>query len=130
MVLDDENPQWHNGFRACEGGRVPHSAGLKGTGRGHSHRGDSEAGQFDGPPPEWILIQRSALPQFSDVPAAITQLLAERYRLVKAFPSGDDRPRVYDWQDAFFLPLVGLEGIERPGPAFELYTKKDQLSRR
>jgi hypothetical protein len=29
--------------------------------------------------------------------------------------------RGYDQQDAFFLPLEGLTGIERPGPNFEVY---------
>jgi hypothetical protein len=64
---------------------------------------NGEAGRFDGPLPEWILIQRSPLPQFSDVPVAMPRLLDEHYRLAKTFPAGADRPRVYDWQDAFFL---------------------------
>jgi hypothetical protein len=29
--------------------------------------------------------------------------------------------RVHDQQDAFFLPLEGLNGIERPGPNIEVY---------
>lgn len=33
----------------------------------------------------------------------------------------DSRPRFYDQQDARFLPLNRLGGIERIGPAFEMY---------
>ena len=84
-----------------------------------------DAAQFDGPPPDWILIQKSPLPQYSEVPAPVTNLLAGQYTLSRTFDVGDDRPRTYDPQDAFFLPLVGLEGIERPGPAFKLYRKKE-----
>ena len=85
---------------------------------------NEETGQFDGNAlPDWILIQRSPLPLYSEVPPQMPKLLSERYWLVHAFPVGDDRPRTYDPQDAFFLPLVGLEGLDRPGPSFELYER-------
>jgi hypothetical protein len=50
--------------------------------------------------------------------------VAAEYSLVRSFPVGDDRPRLYDQQDAFFLPLTGLSGLIRPGPSFELYKRR------
>ena len=38
--------------------------------------------------------------------------------------SHDDRAgRVYDQQDAFFLPLSGLAGVSRVGPNIEVYRR-------
>ena len=46
----------------------------------------------------------------------------ERYERVRDFPVADERAaRRYDQQDALFLPLTGLAGIERIGPSFEIY---------
>ena len=35
------------------------------------------------------------------------------------------RPRVavYDWQDAFFMPLWGFWTVERPGPTIRIYRR-------
>lgn len=89
---------------------------------------DAATGQFDnGAMPEWILIQRSPLVVYSAIPPQMPKILAEHYALVKSFPVADDRPRSYDQQDAFFLPLNGFVGIERPGPAFDLYQRKGML---
>jgi 4-amino-4-deoxy-L-arabinose transferase-like glycosyltransferase len=75
-----------------------------------------------GPLPDWIILQRSPLALYSDVPAGVEQLVRERYDLAAAFtPAPPRTDRVYDPQDAFFLPLKGLTGIERPGPNFEVY---------
>lgn len=85
---------------------------------------NEEAGRFDGALPDWIIVQRSPLTLLSSVPPQLTALLMSEYRLTKAFPVGDDRPRTYDPQDAFFLPLNGLGGLDRPGPGFELYQRR------
>jgi len=46
----------------------------------------------------------------------------ERYERVREFRVADEREgRRYDQQDALFLPLTGLAGVERMGPTFELY---------
>ena len=75
-----------------------------------------------GPLPDWIILQRSPLALYSAVPPGVEQLVRERYELAAAFTPAPPRPdRVYDQQDAFFLPLEGLTGIERPGPNFEVY---------
>jgi hypothetical protein len=90
----------------------------------HERTFDDATGQFDPTPPDWILIQRSPLVVYSPLPRQLPQILAEQYSLVKTFPAADDRPRLYDQQDAFYLPLAGFDGIERPGPSFDLYRKK------
>jgi hypothetical protein len=92
--------------------------------RVHERTFDEASGRFDPAPPDWILIQRSPLVVYSPVPPHMPEILDAQYSLVKSFPAGDARPRAYDQQDAFFLPLGGLEGLDRPGPAFDLYKRK------
>ena len=90
----------------------------------HERTFDEATGQFDPNAPDWLLIQRSPVRQYSEIPPRVASLLGTSYELVRSFPVGDDRPRIYDQQDAFFLPLAGLDGLDRPGPSFELYKKK------
>lgn len=105
-------------------GKVQLPAALKLHGVGF----DPATGQFDsGAMPDWILIQRSPLVVYSAIPPQIPKILDEHYTLVRSFPVADDRPRSYDQQDAFFLPLNGFVGIDRPGPAFDLYQRKGTL---
>lgn len=85
---------------------------------------DAESGAFAGAAPDFVLLQKSALALYSDVPERLAALVARDYQLVQSWPAADDRPRLYDPQDAFFLPLAGFDGIERPGPSFELYARK------
>lgn len=88
-------------------------------------RYDAAAEQFDSGDPEWILIQRSPLLIYSAIPPSLERVLNERYALVQRFPTDGDRSdRTYDQQDAFFLPLDRLEGLTRPGPAFDLYRRR------
>jgi hypothetical protein len=76
--------------------------------------------------PEWVLVQRSPLVMYSPIPPGLEAVLRERYRIVRSFVTGGPAPpgRVYDQQDAFFLPLNKLQGLERPGPSFELYVRR------
>jgi hypothetical protein len=90
----------------------------------HERTFDAATGRFDPNEPDWLLIQRSPLQQYSEIPAGVASLLGTSYERVRAFPVGDERARVYDQQDAFFLPLAGLDGLDRPGPTFDLYKKK------
>jgi hypothetical protein len=72
--------------------------------------------------PDWIILQRSPLVLYSHVPDGVQRIVAERYELVRAFPvASDDPARIYDQQDALFLPLAGLAGVERIGPTLEIY---------
>jgi len=33
--------------------------------------------------------------------------------------------RVYDWQDEFYIPLSGFDGVSRPGPNYKIYVRRD-----
>jgi hypothetical protein len=92
----------------------------------HLVRFDATTGAFTPGDPDWVLIQRSPLVLYSAVPPALEQLLKERYTLARQFPTETSAniTRVYDQQDAFYLPIEGLEGISRPGPSFELYSRR------
>ena len=85
----------------------------------------SRVREFDPGEPDWILVQRSPLVLYSAVPATLTKAL-DGYELVRRFPTGDDLPRLYDQQDAFYLPLGNLDGLTRPGPAFDLYRRRSR----
>lgn len=75
--------------------------------------------------PDWIILQRSPLTTYSHVPVGLERIVRESYDLVNAFGTGAlSAARVYDQQDAFFLPLSGLDGIKRPGPEFEIYRQR------
>jgi hypothetical protein len=97
---------------------------LAGQQVAHSVKYDAEAGRFEPGEPDWVLVQRSPLASYSAVPASLERVLREQYQLTRQFPTGDERPRLYDQQDAFYLPLGSLDGLVRPGPAFDLYRKK------
>jgi hypothetical protein len=88
-------------------------------------RYDEGTGSFGGGDPDWILVQRSPLVLYSHVPPSLERLVRERYALARTFPTESDPTvkRTYDQQDAFYIPIAGLEGIRRPGPAFELYAR-------
>ena len=50
--------------------------------------------------------------------------LTEGYVEVERFTAFSTGPRrVYDRQDAFFVPFAGFSGVERPGPNFTLYRR-------
>lgn len=88
---------------------------------------DADSAAFAPAEPAWILVQRSPLVMYSRVPETLERVLRERYRLVTAFPTdatADNVDRLYDQQDAFYLPLAGFSGLRRPGPAFELYQRR------
>ena len=93
----------------------------------HERTFDRNADRFDPTEPEWVLLQRSPLRLYSSVPETVERIVGERYELRRSFLTGDTRSgeRFYDQQDAFFLPLSGLDGLDRPGPSFELYRRRD-----
>lgn len=92
---------------------------------------DAGARSFHPIEPDWVLVQRSPLAIYSAVPEGLEEILRERYELARPFPTGPPAPpgRIYDQQDAFFLPLTKLAGLERPGPAYELYRKRQRDTR-
>jgi len=76
--------------------------------------------------PDWIIVQRSALP-YSHIPPRVLDMLPSEYRLVHVVTAADlDAPgNVYDIQDAFYVPYGGFEGVRRPGPNLEIYRRRD-----
>jgi 4-amino-4-deoxy-L-arabinose transferase-like glycosyltransferase len=72
--------------------------------------------------PDWILLQESPLPSMTQ--DVVTEFLNEDYQFVREFAAYVPRNgRVYDIQDAFFIPFTGFSGVERPGPNFTLYRR-------
>ena len=72
--------------------------------------------------PDWILVQDSPLPSMTQ--EVVIGFLTEGYTEVQrftAFTAGSRR--VYDQQDAFFVPFAGFSGVDRPGPNFTLYQR-------
>jgi 4-amino-4-deoxy-L-arabinose transferase-like glycosyltransferase len=78
--------------------------------------------------PDVIVIQQSPLPHYADASPPPRDFLEGRYTLgtiVAAFtPERPEQPRVYDWQDALYVPLEGFEGVERPGPNLAIYVRR------
>ena len=73
--------------------------------------------------PDWILVQESPLP--SDTQSVVKDFLKEGYELASFFKAVDlDQGwRLYDLQDAFYVPFAGFDGVKRPGPNFTLYKR-------
>jgi hypothetical protein len=88
---------------------------------------DEASGRFDdGKWPQWIILPRSPLVMYSRVPTAIESMVRTRYDLVQHIPATrEDHPRVYDQQDALFLPLSDLSGVDRIGPTIDIYRLRD-----
>jgi hypothetical protein len=77
-------------------------------------------------PPRYVLLARHPVRRLPAPSAALLEVLARDYVIVRAFeaasPSADTA--VYDHQDAFFLPFAGFEGVERPGPSYDLFERR------
>jgi hypothetical protein len=72
--------------------------------------------------PDWILVQESPLPSMTQ--AIVTEFLRDGYELAWQFTAlSTNDARVYDLQDAFFVPFSGFDGVTRPGPNFTLYKR-------
>ena len=64
--------------------------------------------------PDWILLQESPLPSLTQ--DVVTAFLKEGYDVAWQFTAFSPRDgRVYDRQDAFFIPFAGFSGVARPG---------------
>ena len=75
----------------------------------------------------WLEGQPATLTMRPDALYELGRAMAMLHTLARRFPTGNDRPdRVYDQQDAFYLPLAHLDGLTRPGPAFDLYRRTSQ----
>jgi 4-amino-4-deoxy-L-arabinose transferase-like glycosyltransferase len=83
-----------------------------------------EAGRATAARPDWIIVQRSALP-YSHIAPGVQALLESEYLLVHRVTAADldERRTVYDIQDGFYVPFGGFTGVRRPGPNFEIYRR-------
>ena len=72
--------------------------------------------------PDWILLQDSPLP--STTQEVVKEFLTKGYQLAGEFTALSLKDeRVYDRQDAFFVPFAGFSGVKRPGPNISLYKR-------
>jgi hypothetical protein len=87
---------------------------------------DPATGSFGDPGgrmPDWLVLEDSPLWSWVSVSTEIRRLAAERYTLARSIHAGDAGRSVYDLADAFFLPLAGFSGVERPGPNVLIYRR-------
>jgi 4-amino-4-deoxy-L-arabinose transferase-like glycosyltransferase len=77
----------------------------------------------DTPDPDVIVVAESPLHP-GGLPPEITAERLSHYQ--RAFEtSGPERPgSIYDWQDEFYIPLAGIDHLERPGPRITIWTRR------
>jgi len=78
-----------------------------------------------GATPDWIVIHEAPLLAYTWFEREIRTLLSDKYRLahVESALEGRGVSRVYDMQDAFFLPIAGFRGVQRPGPTVWIFRR-------
>jgi hypothetical protein len=78
--------------------------------------------------PAVVIVERSALGLYTKVQRGLDAILARDYEPIWCVAAHDPgvTSNVYDLQDAFFLPLAGFAGIERPGPNIDIYRMRPQ----
>lgn len=75
--------------------------------------------------PDWIVLYDSPLGDYASVPEALRDLVRERYTLAhEVRATSGNTQAVYDRHDAFFLPVSGFDGVERPGPNVQIYFRR------
>jgi hypothetical protein len=76
--------------------------------------------------PLLVILQTSPLVSYSDQPNGIRDRLRNGYRLIDTIEverRGSSADPVFDQQDAFFVPVTGIERFIRPGPAIEIFER-------
>ena len=81
-------------------------------------------GETGGRTPQWLVFEESPLWTYATVPTELRRLAAEYYTLVHNV-TATNGGGVYDIQDAFFMPIAGFGGVERPGPTVLIYRRSD-----
>ncbi len=71
-----------------------------------------------------ILMNSSALTGPANIYGADETLARDYERVLELKASTDDKARIYDLQDEFYLPLAGFKGVERPGPDITIYARR------
>ena len=84
-------------------------------------------GAAGGATPDWIVIHEAPLMAYTWYEREIRLLLAEKYDVahVETALQGRAVSRQYDMQDAFFLPIAGFTGVQRPGPTVWIFKRRD-----
>jgi hypothetical protein len=95
----------------------------------HDWRFDAATSSFGDPggrTPDWIVLSESPLWTYASAPPALRSLAERDYVLVQEVRATrrPARANVYDLQDAFFLPIAGFAGVERPGPTVRIYRRR------
>lgn len=73
--------------------------------------------------PDWLVVQEHPLVIYGRIPEVIRAALP-KYALRQAFRAIDMQTwHVFDQQDAFYVPLGGFAGVERPGPNLYVYER-------
>jgi hypothetical protein len=87
------------------------------------------ADMLPGARPDIVIVNSSPLSALRPLSSRFERILSRDYQRVFAInaAASDEHDNVYDWQDDFFLPLSGFEGIERPGPNVTIYTRRGAL---
>ena len=87
---------------------------------------ENSFGHPDGHTPDWLVLSESPLHLYAAIPPQLRQLAQEEYTLVytAAATRGQAHAAIYDFQDAFFMPLSRLETAVRPGPTIRIYRRK------
>jgi 4-amino-4-deoxy-L-arabinose transferase-like glycosyltransferase len=75
--------------------------------------------------PDIIVVQHSML-EYSRTPKPILEIVATHYRKTTEVLATTDGARpIYDYDDAFFVPLSNFSGVLRPGPDIRVYVRRD-----
>lgn len=79
--------------------------------------------------PDWLIIPESPLALYTTVPPSLRAVAMQQYDLahrVRATRPDITDAGVYDFDDAFFLPVSGFRAILRPGPTLTIYRRTRQ----
>ena len=85
-------------------------------------RGQNQTGA-----PKYIIRQESPFVLFSKIDSQIAEILGNLYTLKASFQA-IAMPNPKNWfnqQDAFYLPFAGFDKVQRPGPNFYIYERKN-----
>ena len=88
-------------------------------------RADNSFGGAEGETPDWLILYDSPVSLYTSAQLQLRDLARREYVLTQTTRATRARPRlaVYDWQDAFFMPLWGFWTVERPGPTIRVYRR-------
>jgi hypothetical protein len=78
-------------------------------------------------PPDLVIVQSSPVTWYTGDSLLAGPVLQQQYVEVAQFRSYDPArtaAHVYDLLDAFYLPLRGFDGVERPGPNITIYRRR------